>query len=64
MSTDELNPLIQKIHPDLCDDSVDRVIDGRHFGKKWKHAVRTAQQYLKRTEQIELHEGLWHLKAR
>jgi len=64
MSTDELNPLIQKIHPDLCDDSVDRVIDGRHFGKKWKHAVRTAQQYLKRTGQIELREGLWHLKTR
>lgn len=63
MSTDELHPLIQKIHPDLCDDSVDRVIDGRHFGKKWKHAVRTAQQYLKRTGQIELREGLWHLKA-
>ena len=61
MSTAEMHPVIQGIHSDLCDDSVDRVIDGRHFGKKWKHAVRTAQQYLKKTGQIELREGLWYL---
>lgn len=62
MSTTELHPLIQSIHPDLCDDSVDRVIDGKHFGKKWKHAVRTAQQHLKKTGQIELKEGIWYLR--
>ncbi len=62
MSTTELHPLIQRIHPDLCDDSVDRVIDGKHFGKKWKHAVRTAQQHLKRRRHIEVREGLWYLK--
>jgi hypothetical protein len=64
MSTTELHPLIQRIHPDLCDDSVDRIIDGKHFGKKWKHAVRTAQQRLKRTGQIELRGDLWYLKNR
>ena len=63
MSTGEMHPLIQRIHPDLCDDSVDRVIDGKHFGKKWKHAVRTAQQHLKKTGQIELKEGVWYLKG-
>lgn len=62
MFTEEIHPLIQRIHPDLCDDAVDRVIDGKHFGKKWKHAVRTAQQYLKRTGQIELRENVWNLK--
>lgn len=61
MTTHELHPLIQRIHPDLCDDSVDRVIDGRHFGKKWKHAVRTAQQHLKRVGQIQFRNDLWSL---
>jgi len=61
MATRELHALIQRVHPDLCDDAVDRVIDGRHFGKKWKHAVRTAQQHLKKAGKIELREGLWHL---
>jgi phosphatidylserine/phosphatidylglycerophosphate/cardiolipin synthase-like enzyme len=54
LKTTEQHPLIQAIHPDLCDDSVDRVIDGEHFGKKWKHAVRTAQQRLKGEGRIKL----------
>ncbi len=52
MSTVELHPKVQKLLPDLCDDSVELVIDGQHFGKRWKHAVRNAQQYLKRNDQI------------
>jgi hypothetical protein len=48
LATSELHPLIQSIHPDICDDSIDRVINGQHFGKKWKHQVRSAQQFLKR----------------
>ncbi len=59
LSTQALHPLIQEIHPDLCDDSVDRVIAGVRFGKKWKHAVRTAQQQLKRNGTIELSNGQW-----
>jgi hypothetical protein len=47
LRTTELHPLIQQLHPDLCDDNEDRVIKGVHFGKKWKHYVRTAQQHLK-----------------
>ena len=47
MATSVLHPLISEIHPDLCDDTLDRVIDGRRYGKKWKHAVRTAQAHLK-----------------
>lgn len=60
LTTAELNPLIQRVHPDLCDDSIDRVIDGVHFGKRWKHYVRTAQQALKRRGAIRLQDGLWY----
>lgn len=34
LSTYEMHPRIQEIHPDICDDSIDRVINGQHFGKK------------------------------
>lgn len=53
MRTVEIHPQVKRIHPDLCDDSVDRVIDGERFGKKWKHLVRTAQQILKREGLVE-----------
>ncbi|MCA9287944.1 MAG: phospholipase D family protein [Phycisphaerales bacterium] len=61
LPTTRLHPLVQQIHPDLCDDSVDRVIDGVHFGKKWKHAVRTAQQQLRKKGLVELVDGAWRL---
>jgi hypothetical protein len=61
MPTTQLHPRVAAIHPDLCDDSVDRVIDGKSFGKKWKHAVRTAQQQLKKENQIELVGDDWTL---
>ncbi len=61
LRTEELHPLIQLLHPDLCDDSVDRVIDGVHFGKKWKHYVRNAQQYLKRNGEIEFDGSRWRM---
>jgi hypothetical protein len=63
LSIDSIHEGVRNIHPDLCDDTVDRVIDGRHYGKKWKHAVRTAQQHLKRKGMIALTAGLWHLTA-
>jgi hypothetical protein len=52
LSTVELHPKVKKLLPDLCDDSVELVINGQQFGKRWKHAVRNAQQYLKRNGQI------------
>lgn len=61
MGTIELNPLIQSIHPDICDDTIDRVINGQHFGKKWKHAVRNSQQALKRQGRIDFKNGKWYL---
>lgn len=62
LSTEKMHPLIQAIHPDLCDDSIDRVINGQHFGKKWKHAVRRAQSHLKNRGEIELIQGRWRIK--
>ncbi len=64
MRTVDIHPQIKKIHPDLCDDSIDRIIDGERFGKKWKHLVRTAQQILKRDGQIEYDSSLWRLTDR
>lgn len=61
LTTEQMHPMIQEIHPDLCDDLVDRVIDGKRFGKKWKHAVRTAQQQLKKRGIIALLREQWTL---
>ena len=59
MQTAELHPLVQQIHPDLCDDTIDRIIDGVHFGKRWKHHVRNAQQVLKRRGAIDFDGRRW-----
>ena len=61
LRTTELHPMIQQLQPDICDDSIDRVIDGVHFGKRWKHYVRTAQQFLKRTGRVYFDGDRWHL---
>jgi hypothetical protein len=63
LSTEQIHEGIRRIHPDLCDDSLDRVIDGRHFGKLWKHAVRTAQVFLRRRGDIRLQNGKWGLSS-
>ena len=61
MQTIDIHPNIQQIHPDLCDDNIDRIIDGKRFGKKWKHAVRTAQQQLKKQGLVKLSDGHWEV---
>ena len=53
MRTQDLEARVQGTHPDMCDDAIDRVIDGVHFGKKWKHMVRNTQQFLARRGEIE-----------
>lgn len=57
--TRELQPRVQILLPDLCDDSAELVINGESFGKKWKHYVRNAQQSLKRAGRIRLDGKLW-----
>jgi hypothetical protein len=61
LTTDQMHPLIQQIHPDLCDDTIDRVIKGVRFGKLWKHYVRNAQQTLKRQRVISFDGHRWYL---
>lgn len=61
METEVIHYHVQRLHPELCDDSVDRVIDDERYGKKWKHQVRTAQSGLKRKGWIELYQGKWRL---
>ncbi|MDR0754534.1 MAG: phospholipase D-like domain-containing protein [Prevotellaceae bacterium] len=60
LEQNDINNLLKEIHPDLCDD-VDRIINGVHFGKKWKHAARTAIQRLKKQGLIEKQENKWIL---
>lgn len=61
LSTSQIHHRISEIHPDLCDDTIDRVIDGQRFGKLWKHHVRNAQLQLKRDGRAEYDSssGLW-----
>lgn len=59
LRTVELETRIKSILPDMCDDNVDRVIEGVHFGKLWKHDVRNAQQYLKRKSAIKFDGVQW-----
>ena len=61
LTTEAIHPLVQNIHPDLCDDSIDRVINGVHFGVRWKHLVRRAQQHLRDSGRIERVGGEWRL---
>jgi hypothetical protein len=59
LSTEQLHPRVQTLLPDLCDDTVELVINGQRFGKRWKHAVRNAQQYLKRSGKIVVDGENW-----
>jgi hypothetical protein len=61
MSTRELHSQLQGLLPELCDDTTDLIIDGRTFGKKWKHVVRNAQAFLRRAGKIRLKDGRWML---
>ncbi len=63
IATKDLHPLVKDLNPDFCDDSVDRVIDGVHFGKKWKHHVRIAQQSLKKRGEIRFDGKVWSLST-
>lgn len=59
LPTIELNPRVQRLLPELCDDTVELVINSERFGKRWKHGVRNAQQYLKKTGQINFDGKVW-----
>lgn len=64
LATTEIHARVQEVHPDLCDDTVDRVIGGRSYGRRWKHSVRTAQSHLKERGLIRLLDGRWRIADR
>lgn len=61
LATRQIHSSIESIHPDLCDSSIDRIINGVNFGHKWKHMVRNAQVNLRRKGLIKLENRIWHL---
>ncbi|MBI1885787.1 MAG: hypothetical protein HYS09_05685 [Chloroflexi bacterium] len=61
LATQQLHPRIQNLLPDLCDDSVELIINGERFGKRWKHGVRNAQQFLKKNSVIRFDGRRWSL---
>jgi hypothetical protein len=63
LTTADIHKEVQRIHPDLCDDTVDRVIRGQHFGKKWKHFVRIAQYHLKKKKLVSHTGEFWALQS-
>ena len=63
LTTAEMHSRIQKIHPDICDDNIEHItIDGVHFGKKWKHNIRNAQQALKKEGVAQMDGNHWRLR--
>lgn len=62
-TTGQIHAAIQTLYPELCDDSIERVIDGKTFGKLWKHDVRNAQQIMKMRDEIKWDKdtGIWYL---
>ena len=61
LPTAQINPLIQELMPEWCDDGVDRVIKGVSFGRKWKHQVRNAQVQLRRDGVVVREGKVWKL---
>ena len=47
MTPSEIHNEVQRLHSDLCDNTIKRVIHGESYGKKWKHTVRQARDHLK-----------------
>lgn len=61
LSTKEINPIVQSLFPDMCDDSIHRVINGVSFGRQWKHQVRNSQLQLRRNGTIVSDGKIWRL---
>lgn len=58
--TKEIHAYVKQLLPELCDDTVELVINGERYGKAWKHQVRNAQQSLKSKGLIYLVNHHWH----
>ena len=61
LMTKDIHEMVKDIHPDLCDDNLERMINGVSFGKRWKHDVRNAQLTLRRQGRVERRNEYWAL---
>ena len=61
MTPSEIHNEVQRLHSDLCDNTIKRVIHGESYGKKWKHTVRQARDHLKNKGLIALPQKKWSL---
>ena len=52
LTTAAIGDEVRQLIPSLCDDAEELVINGERYGKAWKHRLRNAQQYLKRSGSI------------
>jgi PLD-like domain len=59
LPTVQIEELVRGLHPELCDETRERIINGRRFGKRWKHTLRTAQQHLRERGLIARQGRLW-----
>ncbi len=61
MRTIDIHEKIEENHPELCG-TQDRIINGKKFGKLWKHQVRNAQHSLKKSKMIAFDGKFWKIK--
>lgn len=68
LTTKEIHNFIKEIHPDICDDNIQGIYNGKSYGFKWKHKIRAAQVALKDRGQIindyeddSKRNSKWHL---
>ena len=59
-TTRRLNEEIRRLLPDLCNDDLDLTVNGKSYGKKWKHRVRNAQVTLRKGGRIVYDETERH----
>ena len=56
-TTQAIQQEVQRLMPDLCDDSEFLVIKGERYGRAWKRRFRHAQLYLKRRGSLSYNPG-------
>ena len=64
LPTKSIQPIVREWLPNLCDDTLDYMINGVGYGKKWKHRVRNAQRHLRDSNVItyDAASSMWMLK--
>ena len=63
LPTKAIQPIVREWLPNLCDDTLDYMVNGVGYGKKWKHRVRNAQRHLRGNSVItyDAASAMWRL---